>query len=394
MRATSSDATPRALSPGGSVSRVFAVTGTQGNDGGLKVLAGLMGRHGVALYRAVSPRGVECDPAGIVGADDVVLLKVNSQWDRRGGTNTDLLRELIALLLAHPEGFRGELVVADNGQAQFGYAGRGGGFDLVRNNARDRGQSVQKVVDEFAARHRVSTFLWDRITNRQVKEFESGDGEDGYVIDGPPSPVTGLLPSYPKFVTAFGTCLSFKRGVWDPARGAYDRDRLKVFNVPVLKAHHMAGVTGAVKHYMGVVSDKLTRRLGFRAHDTVVRGGMGTQMARTRVPDLNLLDAIWINPHPGRGPWTDYDEARAACIVAASTDAVALDYWAARHILVPAARGLGYRDVSRLDPDDVRPGSFGYWLRAAASELRGAGWPANLGEDGVEAWVVALEGAG
>ncbi len=35
-----------------------------------------------------------------------------------------------------------------------------------------------------------------------------------------------------------------------------------MINVPVLKSHRGYGVTASVKHYMGVVSDKLSREMG------------------------------------------------------------------------------------------------------------------------------------
>jgi len=44
-------------------------------------------------------------PDGIIAANDVVVIKINYQWDQRGGTNTDLLRGLIRSLIDHPDGF-------------------------------------------------------------------------------------------------------------------------------------------------------------------------------------------------------------------------------------------------------------------------------------------------
>jgi hypothetical protein len=43
--------------------------------------------------------------------------------------------------------------------------------------------------------------------------------------------------SYPKFQTADGSYVSLRDGIWDPATG-YDRERLTVINLPVLKSHH------------------------------------------------------------------------------------------------------------------------------------------------------------
>ncbi|MCW4036345.1 MAG: hypothetical protein NWE75_04055, partial [Candidatus Bathyarchaeota archaeon] len=100
------------LSP---ASDIFVVSGTTGNDDGFEVLIRLMGGHGLPFYESPSTsenRG----PDGLVAEDDVVLIKVNCQWSERGGTNTDLVRAIIQAILDHPDGFEGEIVVADNGQ--------------------------------------------------------------------------------------------------------------------------------------------------------------------------------------------------------------------------------------------------------------------------------------
>jgi hypothetical protein len=360
--------------PTNSYSDIFAVQGTTGADGGFQRLADLMGQRGLSFY-------------SLIGPNDVVIIKVNSQWDERGGTNTDLVRAIIESILKHPSGFTGEIVIADNGQAQAGAAGAGGSLDWKSNNAEDRTQSMQKVADSFSARCKVSTALWDRITTTRVAEYSEGDARNGYVVDSFPSPQTGIVVSYPKFETPYSTLISFKRGIWNPALRSYDSDRLKVINVPVLKSHLMYGVTASVKHYMGVVSEKLTHS----AHSSVGSGGMGTEMAETRIPVLNVIDAIWINAYPGRGPLTRYADASRANIIAAGRDPVALDYWAAKNILVPAAVKLGCKNVDSLNPDIARNGYFGDWLQLSMKELQRAGYPSTVDMDRVNITVSSLE---
>ncbi len=106
-------------------------------------------------------------PPGLIGRNDVVLIKVNCQWPERGGTNTDLVKAVIGAILAHPEGFTGEIVVADNGQGR-------GSLDWASANAENTSQSVQKVVNSFSGSHRVSTYLWDNIRNTQTGEYDQG----------------------------------------------------------------------------------------------------------------------------------------------------------------------------------------------------------------------------
>ena len=362
--------------PAGTSSDIYAVQGTTGADEGFQRLLEQMEGRDQSFY-------------ALFNRDDVLILKVNSQWDERGGTNTDLVKAIVEGVLGHPDGFAGEIVIADNGQAQYGAAGSGGSLDWERNNAVDQTQSMRKVAERFSSRHRVSTVSWDRLTSSRVEEYSQGDARDGYVVDPSASPETGIIVSYPKFATRYGTRISFKEGIWDPASGSYDSERLKVINVPVLKSHSIYGVTAGVKHYMGVVSDRLA---GHTPHRSVGTGGMGTQMARTRFPVLNVLDAVWINAAPGRGPRTSYSQAVQASIIAASRDPVALDYWAAKSILLPAARELGYGSVDSMDPDLTRRGSFGDWLRLSMKELQRAGYPVTLDLEKVSITVTSLEG--
>jgi hypothetical protein len=367
-------------------SDIFAVTGTDGADGGVQALIELMAEHGQLFYWS-KEKGDLKGPMGLIEAGDVVLIKVNSQWDERGGTNTDLVKTLIEALLAHPDGFKGEVVVADNGQDQYGGAGSGGSLDWEQNNALDRGQSIQDVVDAYSNSRRVSTYLWDEITNNVVQEFAEGDMEDGYVVSTKVINSTGTLVSYPKFTTPYGTQISFKYGVYVPENDHYDVDRLKVINVPVLKTHMIYGVTASVKHYMGVPSDKLTRSLGYRAHNTVDEGGMGTLMAQTRVPALNIVDAIWVNARPGSGPGSSYGSATEVNVVAASTDPVALDYWASKHILCRVCSDVFKMDDSTMDPDNTASRGFGDWLRLSMNELNAAGHEFTCDEDRMNVYV-------
>jgi len=242
------------------------------------------------------------------------------------------------------------------------------------------------VADSFSS-YKISTYLWDTITNKRVNEYEEGDPQDGYVVEGSLDPETGLVVTYPKFKTKYGTNVSFKLGIWDSANKTYDSNKLKVINVPVLKSHGGYGVTASVKHYMGVASDKLSKEMGGRAHNSVGSGGMGTEMAQTRFPALNIIDAIWVNANPGHGPSTSYSEATKIGVIVASTDPIALDYWAAKKILMPAARAKGYGDLSSIDPDNSSPGSFGDWLRLSMEEVRKAGFRAMVDEDSMNVFI-------
>ncbi len=266
-------------------SKIFIHTDTDGTDDGIEKLISLMNNNDEPFYMTNNQNGM-------IGVDDVVIIKTNSQWDQRGGTNVDLVESVINAILSHPDGFSGEIVIADNGQDQYGSDGNGGSMNWDKPNSADRSKTILDLVAAYADNSvKISAYLWDDITTNKVDEFSEGDMEAGFILYDKPDEDTKITVSYPKFTTEFGTDISFKMGIWDQAAQSYDSDRLKVINMPVLKTHMQYGVTGAVKAYMGVPSDKLTRN----SHTTVGIGSMGTLMAETRMPSLNIMDAIYIN---------------------------------------------------------------------------------------------------
>ncbi|KUO76973.1 MAG: hypothetical protein APF77_19150 [Clostridia bacterium BRH_c25] len=361
-------------------SEVFAVKGTNGADKGFEKLMELMDSRGLSFYKTSSR------PAGLISKDDVVLLKFNCQWSERGGTNTDLIRSVVGAITKHPEEFEGEIIIADNGQSQYGPFRKGGSVEWKDNNAVDTAQSVKKVAEAFAKDYRVSALTWDGMTTKEVGDYSKGDYEDGFILI-PEETSAGLQISYPKFKTQYGTYVSFKDGIWNEEKKEYERDRLKVINMPVLKSHVTYQVTASIKSYMGTTSDKLTHH---GAHNSVAAGGMGTQMAGTRMPVLNIIDAIWINPYPRRGPSTSYESAVEANIIAAGTDPGALDYWAARYILMEAAKKLELINYEAMDPAAREPGTFGYWLGKSVEELRKAGIKSTAEEKKITVYVDTL----
>lgn len=357
------------------VSEIFIQKNTNGTGDGFSKLLSLMEGKGTFFYKK------ENAGKGFIGNKDVVLIKINSQWAKRGGTNTDLLKSIIEAIVRHPDIFGGEIIVADNGQAQYGSTGKGGSLDWDNANSLDKKQSVLDVVNYFKGQGvRISGVLWDKFTKKQVQEFESGGIDDGFVLEDKVY-ATGIRISYPKFTTEYGTKVSFKKGIWKDDLKAYDSSSLKILNVPVLKAHGIYQVTGAVKSYMGANSYALT---GGATHYNIGKGAMGTQMAYTRMPVLHILDAIWIMP--SGGPGAPYSRAVETDMVLAATDPVALDYWASKNILMVEAQKAGNRRYESMSPDGKTPGTFGYWLDLSMKELHGAGFQATMDESKIEVY--------
>lgn len=352
---------------------------------GLDGLLELMGSHGLKFHRSTLT-GSTSGPGGIIAADDLVLIKINYQWNERGGTNTDLLRGLIHRITDHPNGFTGEIVIAENTQ----FAGADN-FDRAANNAQDQGQSPRDVVNHFTGLGvRVSLFDWTLIRHVSVDEYSAGDLADGYVVyDYDPS-VQGRI-SYPKFQTELGTYISLRDGVWDLPSNSYDRDRLKVINLPVLKSHHATyGATACVKNWMGVI----TTGLSTNSHSATRYGLLGAAMAEVRPADLNILDAIWINADPYTGPGTSYAGATRRDELVASTDAVAADIWSVTDILVPAFLGNGFSPPwpqPDATPDD--PSSdFRQYLDSSMSALLTAGFSSTNDLDQIDLFSLDLGG--
>jgi hypothetical protein len=328
-------------------------------------LINLMSTHNLFFYLS-EEIGENKNPEGLIAYNDVVLLKFNSQWAERGGTNTDILKELIQAIINHPDGFIGEIIVADNGQGR-------GSMNYPSSNAENYNQSTQDVIDMFSSEYRISSYNWQNIRGNRVNEYSEGDLDDGYIVYDIPDPETGIYVSYPKFKTEFGTYISFKHGLWN---GTGYEKLLKVINFPVLKSHSIYGVTASLKNYMGVQTEQLAGGLA-NGHVTVATGGMGTLVAECGLPTLNIVDAIWINANPypssSTGPGTRYDEATRVNIIIAGEDPVALDYWAAKYVLLSTANEIGYDNVDSFNPDNTeRSGlreAFGVWLNLSKNEL-------------------------
>ncbi|MDR2865332.1 MAG: DUF362 domain-containing protein [Spirochaetaceae bacterium] len=356
---------------GGSV--VNLVENTDATDGGIEKLLG--GMKDVSFYRL--KRG----GTGLISADDIVLIKINSQWSERGSTNTDLLKGLIGYILQHPDGFKGEIIVVDNGQGNMGSASHVGKLDWDLPNSKDIKQNTQLVIDAFADQgYKVSGVLWDKLTQKSVRDFDTGDNSDGFVVE-PVVKSNGVRISYPKFTTKYGSALSLKKGLWDSLAKKFISDKLKIINVPVLKSNNFNQVDGALSSYLGTCSNALTDS---SVQKNINQGGLGEQMINIRFPILNILDMIYIAPE--RGPVSFYKGALQKNMIAASTDPVALDYWAVKNVLYPAASGQ--KQALLLDPDNKNQGSFGYWLGKCLLELNKVGIPATMNKDFIKLTII------
>lgn len=314
------------------------------SEHGVDYLIQVMDGNGLDFFNS-SGTGAAAGPQGLIGKNDVVLIKVNGEWRWRGETNSDVVKGLVNAIVHHPDGFTGEVVIVENGQWDSYMDNRPDNQNPDGCNAQDQGQSFNDVAMMFAGNHRVSVYDWTAVQTAHVNEFNSGDARDGYVY------MAEIEEGYPKFTTVYGTQVSLRHGVWTGS--SYDNGRLKFLNVPVLKDHGGLGVTNSIKHFMGV--QDLWKLSQNAPHDPMRTEGLfGKVMLRARYPDLNISDCIWVTP--AGGPNAPYDKAVRLDKLIASQDPVALDYYCGKYVLLPISGN------PRHDPNNTSAANNGYYF--------------------------------
>jgi uncharacterized protein (DUF362 family) len=139
-----------------------------------------------------------------------------------------------------------------------------------------------------------------------------------------------VLPGASGFVwTALGGSVLAS---WDVLAVLFQADR--IINLPVVKHHSLSGLTCGLKNHMGLIGGS-RGRLHQEIHAAVV------DLAAAFRPTLTIVDATRVmmrnGPTGGR-----LEDVVAANAVAAGTDPVACDAWAARQL------GLDPRDVPSI----------------------------------------------
>lgn len=352
-------------------SPVFRVNNCPIHDGqlrhvGMDALLHLLSGNGVKFYKTAKD-GELGGPNGIIAADDVVLLKVNCQWKCRGTTNTDMLRGLIQRILQHPDGFKGEVVIFENGQNRpaafdgINCDGKKTEYDpfpelkgkAVVNAEEESLLTVDHLVNTVFAGKPVSSFLLDPHADTWIAADDHT--ANGYRKTGPEG--TPYV-SYPCFTTARGNRIELKEGRWT---GSGYAQNVKLINCAVLKDHSGdIGMTGALK----IVYGTLSMRDGSSASRGQHYAELGSQCAKmwtqVRIADLNILDCIWVSFGSTKVAFNGKNYNVSGCIgyppsltsrqniLLAGLDPLAIDYHANKHILLP----LGGDAAKAHDPDN------------------------------------------
>ncbi len=324
---------------------------------GVESLLTLMGQKGLKFYQHSETSDL-AGPNGLIAANDVVLLKVNAQWKHRGCTNTDVLRGLIQRILDHPAGFSGEVVIVENGQGR-------GSFDSNQNyngdtstaaNAENPAHTFNYLVRTVFSGRPVSAFLLDSV--RSVQVSDNDHSTNGYRRLNPHPERQSWYISYPCFTTAGGHRVELARGLWS---GSGYAQNLKLINMPVLKTHGGCGVTGALKLFYGVLSMSFSDS-GY--HYGRIGEVLGQMFAHVRAPDLNIMDAIWVS-YASLGGYPPNTTSRQN-ILLASTDPVALDYWASKYVLYPIDQNPNHHPDL---PAQYTDSNLAQYLNAAGMEI-------------------------
>jgi hypothetical protein len=279
-------------------------------DPAIDTLLMTMAARDIYLHKTAS------HPDGIVGSDNVVVLKGNFQSTSRNTTSTQ-----------HPDGFSGEILICDNTQEI------GTGINQSDNNSEDPNQSIPDVVNTFYTKGYPVYYLdWNYISSAVANEYSTGEYNDGYVYEN------STKISYPKFRSpSQNYYISLRYGIWD-----------SLVDFPVLKAHSMAGSTIAVKNWIGVLTTAFAteRYGGFQSMHYQYFFGSYALVARVMAvtyPKFVILDAAWTSI---RDP-NVLDVVKTDMLLA-STDPVAVSWYAAKYILTPIAINPNNTDPDRL----------------------------------------------
>jgi uncharacterized protein (DUF362 family) len=165
--------------------------------------------------------------------------------------------------------------------------------------------------------------------------------------------------------------------------------RLKLINLPVLKAHVFMGATGAIKNYAGVMSrfvgeyepgDDWDYHANFyRPWKGNPAGLLGALLAM-RFPTVTMMDATYVNPHTN---WAaGFDQTPRVGALLASTDPIALDYYASQSILMPLKQATQAERMTWSDPDAASV--LRNYLLASQARLLEAGYTVRFGSEAIQ----------
>ncbi len=300
----------------------------------------------------------------IIGPNDVVVIKTNAQRINQGSGNLASIKTFIDKILDIP-GFNGEIILGDNNH-RWPAQDKGAWAEpfLINSNI----PAVKNLNDLLAliqagGHDNVTRFIWnDSYEDGGQRIYGPEDGE-GYVFEEDnvvsnnaenADDYRETIMTYPIFKSTYsGLTIDLKNGVWKNGQYLSDKPLKFIIFSGLCRHSYYVGTTSAVKNYMGVVDlswgsnpengklvDNYYNFHAFAFNENLVGpipgvlgDAIGTFMRTIRKADMHFTTAEWI----GWGSREDIDKAEQAGYLFASSDPVALDYYATKYILYPAA---------------------------------------------------------
>lgn len=348
----------------------------------------------------------------VVGADDVVILKVSAQWWNQGMTNVAAAKRVIERIVDLP-GFRGEVVVFENTHFRLP-DGSGLARAFTRPSERNVDVPGWSTLGDLVAHYKSGSapVSFVGLVDAAGSELAGDPWHDPthahgvYGGDGR-GPIAGELREGYRwdFDRAFAkkrswldtaqTPLSWpvfrspRTGAWiDLAKGV-DGKKLTWISMVTVNQHGSTGMTACCKSGMGVV-DMSCGRFGthpssdgyqsihyFGNPDATWRmaGPLAHFANVVRKPDLYLAVAEWVALQPA-GAWDDETQdlrleaasAHKANTIVAGRDAVAVDAHCATHVLAPIADAIkspGKAEIDLANPDSKLSRFLRYYREVA-----------------------------
>ncbi len=315
----------------------------------------------------------------IIQKNDIVVIKTNAQWWNQGSPNLAAMKKFIELILNISD-FAGEVIICDNNHRSYPLTRGAWGETFEINSDVPGVDNLVDLVNLFHAQGytNVTGYCWNDVKNYSGTRVNGPEDGDGYVYltnviydnGAAGSNHRQTIMSYPVFTSSFsGITIDLKNGAWK--NGQYTGQPVKFIVFSALCYHSVyAGVTSAIKNHFGIVdlsggSNPATdgiivddfynfHSFSYNKDDPgpapgVMGGAVGTFLQQVRCADLFVTTAEWVG-------WADRKEVSAAertGVILASADPVALDYYASKYILYPAACENNENIASFMDPDRV-----------------------------------------
>jgi len=311
----------------------------------------------------------------LIGIEDIVIIKTNAQHFNQGSPNLAAIKRFVELVIGMPN-FKGEIIIADNNHSNEHPWLHGAWYNAFEINSDVPDvNNLNDLINLFQNQgyNNVTACHWIDVDKGGKRVSNPADG-DGYVYRTDlicDNAATGddyreTIMTYPIFTSSYsGTTIDLANGAYK--NGDSIDQPVKFINFAGLCAHgSYTGATSAIKNYLGVadlsggwkIGGKLLQNYynfhSFPFNDAgpgpvpgMLGKEVGTFLKTIRAADLNITTAEWVGWEHRR----EIEKAEQTKKILASTDPVALDYYATKFVLYPAGKANNSYLGEKLNPD-------------------------------------------